>query len=263
MINCFKRCSIIFTKCIGSYDKELISSIVRATPLVHVSFNAPFQDEAHAGFPTILPMLGAMGTYTPKSAPGSFSNDDFESEAAIYLHGSSTARLSRLTRASPEGLKVCVSATKLDGYVLALTPFNHSCNYRSAVIFGHAQLVKDEDEVLYAMELITNTLVPDRWDNSRTPPTKSEITATGILKVTIESASAKIRTGMPHDDRKDAKDETLTARIWTGVVPLSETLEAPVASPENRVEKLPGYIDGWVKQANVRSQAQMAKSLEE
>ncbi|GAB7343487.1 hypothetical protein MBLNU457_1503t1 [Dothideomycetes sp. NU457] len=243
------------------YDKELISSIIRATPLVHVSFNAPFQDDAHAGFPTILPMLGAMGTYTPKSAPGSFNND-VEPEAAIYLHGSSTARLSRLTSASA-GLKVCISATKLDGYVLALTPFNHSCNYRSAVIFGHAQLVKDEDEILYAMELITNTMIPDRWDNSRTPPTKSEVTATGILRVAIESASAKVRTGMPHDDRKDAKDESLTARVWTGVVPVSERLEDPVASPQNRVEKLPGYIDGWVKQANARSQAEVGKSLEE
>lgn len=208
-------------------------------------------------------MLGAMGTYTPKSAPGSFNNDDIEPEAAVYLHGSSAARLSRLTAASPGGLKVCISATKLDGYVLALTPFNHSCNYRSAVVFGHAQLVKDEDEILYAMELITNTMIPDRWDNSRTPPTKSEITATGILKVIIESASAKVRSGMPHDDRKDAKDESLTARVWTGVVPVSEMLEEPVASPENRVERLPVYIDGWVKQANARSKADVARSLEE
>lgn len=230
---------------------------------MHVSFNAPFQDDAHAGFPTILPMLGAIGTYIPKSAPGSFNNDDIELEAAVYLHGSSAARLSRLTGASAEGLKVCISATKLDGYVLALTPFNHSCNYRSAVIFGHAHLVKDESEILYAMELITNTMIPGRWDNSRTPPTKSEITATGILKVTIESASAKVRTGMPHDDRKDAKDESLTARVWTGVVPVSETLVDPVASPENRVERLPGYIDGWVKQANARSQADVARSLDE
>jgi len=208
-------------------------------------------------------MLGAMGTYTPKSPPGSFNSDDVEHEAAVYLHGSSAARLSRLTGASAEGLKVCISATKLDGYVLALTPFNHSCNYRSAVIFGHAQLVKDEEEILYAMELITNTMIPNRWDNSRTPPTKSEITATGILKVTIESASAKVRTGMPHDDRKDAKDESLTTKIWTGVVPVSETLEEPVAGPENRIDKLPGYLDGWIKQANARSQAEVARSLEE
>lgn len=207
-------------------------------------------------------MLGAMGAYNPKSVPGSFG-DDGDVEAAVYLHGSSTARLSRLTANAPQGLPVCVSATKLDGYVLALTPFHNSCNYRSTVIFGHAKLVKDEDEILYAMELITNTMNPNRWDNSRTPPSKSEVTATGILKVHIESASAKVRTGMPHDERKDLKDEALTARVWTGVVPVTETLGEPVESPENKVGKLPAYIDGWVKQANASAQAQSARSLEE
>jgi hypothetical protein len=31
---------------------------------------------------------------------------------------------------------VCVAATLFDGVVLALTPFNHSCNFRSAVVHG-------------------------------------------------------------------------------------------------------------------------------
>jgi len=208
-------------------------------------------------------MLGAMGTYTPRSTPGSFTTDEHDaSESAIYLHGSSASRLSRLTSA-PGGLPVCVAATSLDGYVLALTPFAHSCNYRSAIVFGHAQLVRDENEVAYAMELITERMVPGRWTNSRTPPAAAEISATGVLKVRIENASAKVRTGMPHDDRKDARDDSVTGRVWTGVVPVYESLGEPVASPENQVDRMPAYLDGWVRQANASSQAQAEKALEE
>ena len=49
--------------------------------------------------------------------------------------------------------------------VLSLTPFSHSYNYRSVVLFGHATLVTDAEEKLWAMQLITNSVVPDRWDS--------------------------------------------------------------------------------------------------
>jgi len=223
----------------ASYDKETVEAIIKAQPLLHVSFNASFSDESLSGFPTILPMLGAMGTY-----PG-------DEDASVYLHGSSSARLSRLTSGHEnDGLPVCVSATVLDGYVLALTPFNHSCNYRSAVVFGHAKKLEDNDEILFAMELITNRLVPDRWSNSRTPPSKSEITATGIMKVQIATASAKIRSGIPHDDRKDVKDETVTERIWTGVVPSYEVLGDPMTSGDGKITEVPGHVRDWVAQTN-------------
>ena len=48
-----------------------------------------------------------------------------------------------------EGLPVTVAATKMDGYVLSLTPFTHSYNYRSAVLFGYATLVEDQEEKLW------------------------------------------------------------------------------------------------------------------
>lgn len=198
-------------------------------------------------------MLGAMGSYG--------TNDE---ESFVYLHGSSAARLSRLTtNTGEEGLPVCVSATILDGYVLALTPFNHSCNYRSAVLFGYATRVTEEEELTYAMKLITNRLVSDRWDNSRTPPTKSEVTATGVLKVRIETASVKVRHGGPHDDRKDMKDEAVTARIWTGTVPVMQVLGEPVASPENQVKQLPSHVRKWVDETNQTSKVEAEKSMEE
>jgi hypothetical protein len=83
----------------------------------------------------------------------------------------------------------------LDGLVLSLTPFHNSCNYRSAVVYGHAQLVSDRAEALYAMQKITDNLLPQRWDKSRVPPTEAELKSTSILRVRIASASAKIRVG--------------------------------------------------------------------
>lgn len=48
-------------------------------------------------------------------------------------------------------MPVCFAASHVDGLVLARSAFNHSYNYRSAVLFGHAAPVVDEREKLYAM----------------------------------------------------------------------------------------------------------------
>jgi nitroimidazol reductase NimA-like FMN-containing flavoprotein (pyridoxamine 5'-phosphate oxidase superfamily) len=45
------------------------------------------------------------------------------------------------------GQEVCVAVTHLDGLVCARSVFNHSLNYRSAMIYGVARLLTDPDEV--------------------------------------------------------------------------------------------------------------------
>ena len=45
-----------------------------------------------------------------------------------------------------DGQPVCVTVTHLDGLVLARSGFNHSVNYRSAMVLGTAHLVTDEAE---------------------------------------------------------------------------------------------------------------------
>ncbi|KAL9597719.1 MAG: hypothetical protein Q9219_004976 [cf. Caloplaca sp. 3 TL-2023] len=203
-------------------------------------------------------MLGCTSAY-----PNDPLTDKSESRV-VYLHGSSTARMMRLAKASDEaggaegnasnGIPVCVAATQLDGVVLALTPFNHSCNYRSAVIFGHAHIVTDDKERMHAMHLITNNLVPSRWENSRVPPTSTELQSTGILRVDIESASAKVRTGMPGDDRKDLKDEGMRKEVWTGVVPAWVKWGEPVPAETNLREGVPGYLGEWVDGENEKGE---------
>lgn len=88
------------------------------------------------------------------------------------------------------------------------------------------------------MEKITNSVVDDRWVNSRIPPTKTEMTSTQILKVKIVDASAKVRSGGPADDRADIKNDELRAKTWIGVVPSWTEFGEPVPSPENRVAKV-------------------------
>ncbi|KAL8712234.1 MAG: hypothetical protein Q9220_003385 [cf. Caloplaca sp. 1 TL-2023] len=193
-------------------------------------------------------MIGQMGSFSYPSA-------DLDDTLDCYLHGYVSSRLMRLAQENPEtGLPLSIAATKCDGLVLSLTPFSHSYNYRSAVLFGYATPVDDPEEKLWAMELITNSVVAGRWGNSRTPPEKAELSSTTILKVRIVNGSGKIRSGEPHDDKKDLENSDVTEKIWTGVVPMWEVMGEPVASHSNRVKEIPNHIQQFVEKVNKTNQ---------
>ncbi|KAL9610828.1 MAG: hypothetical protein Q9167_004497 [Letrouitia subvulpina] len=225
----------------AAYDFTTVHGIFNAASILHVSF-APSNPQDDP-FPTALPMLGTMASFSNPTG------DHASTPLDIYLHGHAASRLMKLPKDQPNreslGLPVCVSATILDGIVLALAPFHNSCNYRSAVAHGYAVPVTDEKERLFALTKITNGLVPNRWENSRNPPTKGEDRSTGILKVTVETASAKVRVGGPNDDRKDLGDPDVVDNIWTGVVPVWENLGDLEEGKQNRVPEVPGYLRGW------------------
>ncbi|EXF77345.1 flavin-nucleotide-binding protein [Colletotrichum fioriniae PJ7] len=245
----------------ASYALRTIHTIINTSPILHVSFNDP-----QSPFPTILPMLGQMGSF---SRPSADEGDVLD----LYLHGYVSSRLINISRHQPSdassastststsstsspssplpGLPVCVAASHLDGLVLALTPNAHSYNYRSAILFGHATLVSEPAERLYAMQLITDGVVPGRWEGSRVPPNKGELSSTSVLKVRIATGSAKIREGPPGDDRADKEDKNVTGRVWTGVVPVYQVLGEPVAGPYNEVAEVPGYLGEYVRETNL------------
>lgn len=178
----------------GHYDRETINAILDEAIICHVGFVVD-------GQPYVIPT-------------GFARVDD-----VIYIHGSAA---SRMLRELSKGVAVCVTVTILDGLVLARSAFHHSMNYRSVVVLGKAELVTDETEKMAALEALTDHFVPDRWKDVR-PPTTLEMKATSVLKLPINEASAKIRTGPPVDDEAD-----YALDVWAGVIPITLQQGEPI-----------------------------------
>lgn len=196
----------------GSYDRETIYAILDDAFICHVGF-------AVDGQPYVIPTgYARIGDH-------------------LYIHGSSA---SRMLRTLSEGVDVCVTVTLVDGLVLARSAFHHSINYRSVVVLGKAELVEDREEKERALEAFTEHIIPGRWSEVRWP-NELELKATSVLKLRIEEASAKIRTGDPKDDEED-----YAMNVWAGVLPISQTVGKPI--PDLRLRDgaaTPPYISGY------------------
>jgi hypothetical protein len=180
-----KRIRIIREPHRGHYDRETIDAILDEALICHLGFEVD-------GQPYVIPTLHArVGD-------------------KVYVHGSAA---SRMLRHLSGDVRVCLTVTLFDGLVLARSVFNHSVNYRSAVLLGTATLI-DADEKLEALRALTEQLAPGRWDEAR-QPTATELKATWILSLPIDEASAKVRMGPPEDE---PEDEHLP--VWAGVVPV-------------------------------------------
>ncbi len=160
----------------------------------------------------IIAHIGVVAGGHPVVVPVAFAADpDGPDEGGtLYVHGSVGAGW---MRRAPGG-DVCVTVTALDGLVLARSAFNHSMNYRCAVVIGRARLVEDEAERARAMELTVDHVVPGRAATLR-PNTRKELAATAMLAVPLHEASLKTRTGGVEDEPEDVE-----AGTWAGVVPL-------------------------------------------
>ena len=179
----------------GVYDRETVFRILDEAFVCHVGF-------AVDGQPYVIPTnFGRVGE-------------------TLYLHGSAA---SRMLRTLSEGIPVCVTATLIDGLVLARSAFHHSVNYRSVVILGTARLVEDAAEKLEALRLFTEHIMKGRWEQIRWP-NEQELKATTVLAVPLDEVSAKVRVGGPVDDEADYE-----LPVWAGVLPLPITPAAPIA----------------------------------
>jgi len=177
------------------YDKKTVHQILDSALLASVGF---VQD----GQPVVVPMLyGREGE-------------------VVFLHGARKARVIRLLESTTTA---CMNVTHVDALVYARSAFNSSMNYRSATVYGSPRLVDDPDEKLHALRVITECTMPGRWDELR-EPLENEVKKTGIIALEIESASAKISTGMPDDEDADYE-----IPVWAGILPLKSafmTLES-------------------------------------
>ncbi|MFI7046780.1 pyridoxamine 5'-phosphate oxidase family protein [Streptosporangium sandarakinum] len=144
----------------------------------------------------------------------------------LYLHGSTGSPSLR-----GEG-EVCVTVTHLDGIVLARSVFNHSVNYRSAMVYGRPRVVTDPEERLAGLRAITERLAPGQWDAVRLP-TRKELAATAVVALSLAEASVKVRQGPPGDEEED-----YSLPVWAGVLPLRASWGEPEADPA-----LPAGVD--------------------
>ncbi|KAI9833444.1 MAG: hypothetical protein M1819_003602 [Sarea resinae] len=250
----------------ASYALEPIHHLINRTPLSHVSFNPSPTDP----FPTTLPMIAVTGSFERPSASEAEVQD-------IYLHTYVSSRLANLARAAsssssspsssstpdttttttdddspPPGVPVSISAAIVDSLILSLTPMTHSYAYRSCTLHGLATLVPPSAsaERLYAMRLITNKVVPSRYEHTRTPPDAAELASTAILRVRVLDGSYKAKVAGVSDEKKDLEDEEVVGSVWTGVVPVKDVLGDPVPSKTNRVAEVPAYLGEFVTARN-------------
>jgi nitroimidazol reductase NimA-like FMN-containing flavoprotein (pyridoxamine 5'-phosphate oxidase superfamily) len=204
----------------GVYDRETVYRILDEGFLCHVGF-------AVDGQPFVIPT--------------SYGRKD----ASLYIHGSAASRMLRQMQkedGQKERISVCITVTLLDGLVLARSIFNHSMNYRSVVILGKATLVDDPEEKLEALRLLSEHILPGRWDDSR-QPNQSELKQTSVLRVPIEEFSAKVRTGPPIDDEEDYSFAT-----WAGVVPLEIVAGPPIDDARlSPGEEVPSYASNYTR----------------
>jgi len=196
----------------GVYDRETAYAILDEGFLCHVGFVTHEQ-------PFVIPTsYGRKGDN-------------------LYIHGSAA---SRMLRKLNQGVPLCLTVTLLDGLVLARSVFNHSMNYRSVVILGTAKLVDDPPEKLEALRILSEHIIPGRWNDARLPNEK-ELKATSVLRLPIEEFSAKVRTGPPIDDQEDYCFPT-----WAGVVPFEMTKRPLIPDPKlDASREVPQYISQY------------------
>lgn len=185
----------------ANYDTRIVHAVLDAGLVAAVGF---VQD----GAPIVVPMIYGRDGET------------------IYLHGARKARAIRLLEQTEQA---CINVTLLDGIVLARSAFNSSMNYRSVTVFGKPTLVEGDTEKLQAMRVISENTMPGRWDELR-DSLQREVKMTGVIALQIESASAKIASGMPDDE-----DADYDIPIWAGVLPI-ETHLTTLRSDERLID---------------------------
>ena len=196
----------------GGYDRELIHSILDEAISCHVGF-------VDDGIPYVMPTIHAR------------------IEDTLYLHGS---KASRMLKVLGEGVPCCVTATLVDGLVLARAALHHSLNYRSVVVLGTAEPVTEEEEKRAAFEAVVEHIIPGRTAEARAADA-ADLKATQIVRLPLDEVSAKVRTGPPVDERGD-----MDLPVWAGELPLRTVTGEPVPDPAGEVDvPVPGYVIGW------------------
>ena len=193
----------------GHFDRATINAILDAMPMCHIGYQ-------QSGVPVVMPNI-------------QWRDDDH-----VYWHASSGGRGVKSWREGP----VCVTVSLLDGLVLARTGLNHSCNYRSVMLFGQPQEITDYDAKVEKLNHLIDALYPGRSNELR-PMSDSDIKQTALFALPIEEGSAKVRNTGVIDEEDDYSQP-----VWCGVIPVETRLRKAEADPRNLqgIEQ-PAYLE--------------------
>jgi len=192
----------------GRYDRATLEAIIDDAYVCHIAF------------------ADAEGVHNIPTACWREGNH-------LYVHGSNGSRMLRL---AATGAQVCITVMHLDGLVLARSAFNHSMNYRCAIIYGVFEVVPEARKAA-ALDAFMETLAPGRSQHAR-PGNAKELAATTVLRIALDEASCKVRAGGPNDDEED-----LALPVWAGVLPMALAPRAPIAAAAPA--GIPEYVRDW------------------
>ena len=193
----------------GSYERATVHAILDEGLVCHVGF--------------------ALGTQ-PFVMPMAYVRDGEH----IYLHGSPA---NRTLRALVEGGDTCINVMLVDALVISRSASHHSMNFRSVTVFGRAREVTDLAEKEAALRALIEHVVPGRWSGTRAP-NPDELRHTLVVRIPIEEASAKMRTGGPVDDEAD-----YALPVWAGEIPLRLIPGDPIDDPHlNPGTPVPAHV---------------------
>ncbi|WP_425391048.1 pyridoxamine 5'-phosphate oxidase family protein [Ekhidna sp.] len=136
-------------------------------------------------------------------------------ENDIYIHASAKSKFIEAIA----GSIVSFSIIHLDALVLAPTAFDHSFNYRSVIGFAQAVEISDPTEKLKFFNLFTDRYIPGRI-NDIGEPNADQVNITKIVKLSLDNAAAKVRTG-------DVNVTMDSDSAWCGIIPLEQHYGQP------------------------------------
>jgi len=183
----------------ASYDKQQILDILDASLMCHVA-------QSIDGQPFVTPTCH-------------WRDGDY-----FYWHGLSSARNVKNAVAQP----VCINVTHLDALVMARSAMHHSVNYRSVTLFGTPEAVTDAAEKERLLKVFLEKVSPGRWESLR-PINEQELKATGLVRIPINEASAKVRAEGPVDD-----DQDYDWPVWAGLIPMNKQWGLAETDPKQR-----------------------------
>jgi nitroimidazol reductase NimA-like FMN-containing flavoprotein (pyridoxamine 5'-phosphate oxidase superfamily) len=194
------------------YDQKTLYEIVDAAYLCNIAFN---DGESTHCIPTAC----------------------WRQEDHLYVHGSNGGRLTKILAA---GTQVSIAITHLDGLVLARSAFNHTMNYRSAVIYGTFEIVEGSQQKMAALDAFMDKIAVGRKHEAR-PGDANELAATSVLRISLAEAATKINNTGPED-----KPEDMDLPVWAGVLPMAIKYGEPIPANNGDIHT-PIYVQEWAK----------------